>query len=126
METQVGQLYAITAVVAQFEVTPETLVRYERAGLLRPQLINEVRFYSTADIDRLNTIRRMTDIMGINLAGVDVVLRLLEEIKLLQRQLELLHIPAIAAVVRGRTRCRSHRSRCNRTSSVSTRALRLA
>jgi MerR family transcriptional regulator, heat shock protein HspR len=88
METGVGELYAITAIVAQFEVTPETLVRYERAGLLRPQLINDVRFYSAADIDRLNTIRRMTDIMGINLAGVDVVLRLLEEIRLLQRQLE--------------------------------------
>lgn len=89
MDTRVDtDLYAITAVVAQFEVTPETLVRYERAGLLRPMLVNEVRFYSTADIDRLNTIRRMTDIMGINLAGVDVVLRLLEEIRLLQRQLE--------------------------------------
>jgi MerR family transcriptional regulator/heat shock protein HspR len=89
MDTDVGtELYAITAVVAQFEVAPETLVRYERAGLLRPVLVNEVRFYSTADIGRLNTIRRMTDIMGINLAGVDVVLRLLEEIRLLQRQLE--------------------------------------
>lgn len=89
METDVGtELYAITAVVAQFEVAPETLIRYERAGLVRPVLVNEVRFYSTADIDRLNTIRRMTDIMGINLAGVDVVLRLLEEIRLLQRQLE--------------------------------------
>lgn len=89
MDTSVTtDLYAITAVVAQFEVTPETLVRYERAGLLRPMLVNEVRFYSTADVDRLNTIRRMTDIMGINLAGVDVVLRLLEEIRLLQRQLE--------------------------------------
>ena len=88
MGTRTGDLYAITAIVAQFDVTPETLVRYERAGLLFPQLINEVRFYSTADVDRLNTIRRMTDIMGINLAGVDVVLRLLEEIRLLQRQLE--------------------------------------
>jgi MerR family transcriptional regulator, heat shock protein HspR len=88
MDTRVDDLYAITAVVAQFEVTPETLVRYERAGLLFPRLINEVRFYSTADIERLNTIRRMTDLMGINLAGVDVVLRLLEEIRLLQRQLE--------------------------------------
>ena len=83
-----GQLYAITAVVAQFDVMPETLVRYERAGLLRPQLVNEVRFYTTADIARLTTIRRMTDLLGLNLAGVDVVLRLLEEIRLLQRQLE--------------------------------------
>lgn len=88
METGVGELYAITAIVAQFDVTPETLVRYERAGLLAPRLINEVRFYTAGDIDRLNTIRRLTDILGINLAGVDVVLRLLEEIRTLQRQLE--------------------------------------
>jgi len=80
--------YAITAVVAQFDVTAETLVRYERAGLLRPHLVNDVRFYSAADVERLSTIRRLTDICGLNLAGVDVVLRLLEEIKTLQRQLD--------------------------------------
>ncbi len=89
METELLEgFYAINAVVAQFDVTPETLVRYERAGLLRPRLINDVRFYSAADIDRLSTIRRLTDVCGINLAGVDVVLRLLEEIRTLQGQLE--------------------------------------
>ena len=80
-------LYAINAVVAQFGVTPETLVRYERAGLLRPRIENDVRFYSSADIERLSTIRRLTDICGINLADVGVVLRLLEEIEVLQHQL---------------------------------------
>ena len=89
MDTDVVEnFYAITAVVTQFDVTAETLARYERAGLLRPRLVNDVRFYSAADIDRLTTIRRLTDICGINLAGVDVVLRLLEEIRTLQRQLE--------------------------------------
>jgi MerR family transcriptional regulator/heat shock protein HspR len=83
-----NELYAITAVVAQFDVTPETLVRYERAGLLRPKVVNEVRFYTAADVDRLSTIRRLTSICGMNLAGVDVVLRLLEEIKTLQSQLD--------------------------------------
>jgi MerR family transcriptional regulator/heat shock protein HspR len=89
MDTDVLEgFYAINAVVARFDVTPETLVHYERSGLLRPRLIDDVRFYSEADIERLSTIRRLTDICGINLAGVDVVLRLLEEIKTLQRQLE--------------------------------------
>jgi MerR family transcriptional regulator, heat shock protein HspR len=87
MDTDTTELYAITAVVAQFDVTPETLVRYERAGLLRPRLINEVRFYTVGDMDRLSTIRRLTDICGVNLAGVDVVLRLLDEIETLQRQM---------------------------------------
>ena len=89
MDTEVLEgFYAINAVVTQFDVSPETLVRYERAGLLRPRLIEGVRFYSEADIERLSTIRRLTDICGVNLAGVDVVLRLLEEIKTLQLQLE--------------------------------------
>jgi MerR family transcriptional regulator/heat shock protein HspR len=47
-----------------------------------------VRFYSAADIGRLSTIRRLTEICGINLAGVDVVLRLIDEIQTLQRQSE--------------------------------------
>ena len=88
MDTETGEgIYAITAVVAQFDLTPETLVRYERAGLLRPTIVNEVRFYTTADVERLSTIRRLTDICGLNLAGVDVVLRLLDEIRTLQHQL---------------------------------------
>jgi MerR family transcriptional regulator/heat shock protein HspR len=88
MDTETTEsIYAITAVVAQFDLTPETLVRYERAGLLRPTIVNEVRFYTRADVERLSTIRRLTDICGLNLAGVDVVLRLLDEIQTLQRQL---------------------------------------
>jgi len=82
-----GELYAITAVGVRFGVTPETLVRYEKAGLLAPRVVNDVRFYTEADVQRLSTIRRLTTICGVNLAGVDVVLRLLEEIKTLQSQL---------------------------------------
>jgi MerR family transcriptional regulator/heat shock protein HspR len=88
MDTETSEgIYAITAVIAQFDLTAETLVRYERAGLLRPSIVNEVRFYTTEDIERLSTIRRLTEICGLNLAGVDVVLRLLDEIQTLQRQL---------------------------------------
>lgn len=88
MDTETtAHLYAITAVATQFDVTPETLLRYERAGLLRPSVVNEVRFYSVGDIERLSTIRRLTTICGVNLAGVDVVLRLLDEIETLQKQL---------------------------------------
>lgn len=87
MDAKTQELYAITAVAAQFDVTPETLVRYERAGLLRPTVVNDVRFYSVADIDRLSSIQRLTTICGVNLAGVDVVLRLLDEIENLRRQL---------------------------------------
>lgn len=89
MDTEVvDTLYAITAVAAQYGVAAETLIRYERAGLLHPTVINDVRFYGPADIERLATIVRLTDICGINLAGVDVVLRLLDEIRDLLKRLE--------------------------------------
>ncbi len=87
MDAKAQELYAITTVVTQFDVTPETLVRYERAGLLRPKVVNDVRFYTAGDIDRLSTIRRLTEICGVNLAGVDVVLRLLDEIETLKQQM---------------------------------------
>ena len=83
-----GTMYAITAVMSQFDVGAETLLRYERAGLLRPKIVNDVRFYTSLDIERLSTIQRLTEICGINLAGVDVVLRLLDEIETLKRQLD--------------------------------------
>lgn len=87
MDSNTQELYAITAVAAQFDVTPETLVRYERAGLLRPKVVNDVRFYTVDDIGRLSSIQRLTTICGVNLAGVDVVLRLLDEIEDLKRRL---------------------------------------
>lgn len=87
MDSNTQELYAITAVAAQFDVTPETLVRYERAGLLRPTVVNDVRFYTVDDIGRLSSIQRLTTICGVNLAGVDVVLRLLDEIEDLKRRL---------------------------------------
>jgi len=87
MDSKTTELYAITAVAAQFDVTPETLVRYERAGLLHPKVVNDVRFYTVDDMGRLSSIQRLTTICGVNLAGVDVVLRLLDEIADLQSRL---------------------------------------
>ena len=59
------ELFAITVVGARFGVTPETLVRYEKAGLLAPKVVNDVRFYTEADVERLSTIRRLTTICGV-------------------------------------------------------------
>ncbi len=85
MEAGVTQeFFAINVVVVRLDVAPETLMRYERAGLLHPRIVDDVRFYSSEDVERLATIRRLTDVCGINLAGVDVVLRLLDEIHSLQ------------------------------------------
>lgn len=61
------------------------LQRYERAGLLRPaQRRGRVRLYSAAQVVQLRRIRRLQDDLGVNLAGIEVILRLREQIATLQ------------------------------------------
>jgi MerR family transcriptional regulator/heat shock protein HspR len=62
---------------------------YERLGLVRPaRLGRKNRMYSEADIDRLRQIQRLTQDMGVNLAGVEVILDLLDKMTRMQEQME--------------------------------------
>lgn len=75
-------LYAISVAAKLCDVHPQTLRMYERAGLIKPRRVSSKnRMYSDADIERLRQIQRLTREMGVNLAGVDVVLRLLEQME---------------------------------------------
>jgi MerR family transcriptional regulator/heat shock protein HspR len=68
---------------------PQTVRLYERLGLVRPlRTKNRNRLYSEADIERLLQIRRFTQEMGVNLAGVEVILGLLEKIERMQAEME--------------------------------------
>lgn len=70
-------------------VHAQTLRTYEREGLLQPaRSRGGVRMYSEADIDRLRLIRRFMDQLGVNIAGVDVILHLSERIEELEQQVE--------------------------------------
>lgn len=66
----------------------QTLRLYERQGLLTPFRKNNVRLYSDQDIERIRKIQRLTRDMGVNLAGVEVILGLLDRIDSLQEQLD--------------------------------------
>jgi MerR family transcriptional regulator/heat shock protein HspR len=56
---------------------PQTLRNYERIGLLRPgRSAGDVRMYSRRDVERVRRIRRLTQDLGVNLAGVEVILNL--------------------------------------------------
>lgn len=69
------------------EMHPQTLRLYERLGLVRPQRRNgRNRLYSQNDIERLLQIQRLTQDLGVNLAGVEVILDLLERLE--QAQLD--------------------------------------
>ncbi len=79
----------ISVVAERFDIHPQTLRLYEREGLLTPARSGgNTRLYDEVSIDRLQTILALTRDMGINLAGVEVILRLQEEIEDLRGQIE--------------------------------------
>lgn len=82
-------VYMISIAAKLCEVHPQTLRMYERVGLIRPQRVSRKnRMYSDADIERLRRIQHLTHDMGINLAGVDVILRLLEQMEEMRQHME--------------------------------------
>ena len=84
--------YLISWVARRYRVHPQTLRLYEREGLLRPgRTRGNTRLYSAGDLARLETILGLTRDMGVNLAGVDVILRLRERMAELQQELSRLH-----------------------------------
>jgi MerR family transcriptional regulator/heat shock protein HspR len=70
-------------------VHPQTLRQYERLGLVKPARAGtKNRLYSEMDVERVRRIQRLTQDMGVNLAGVELVLKLLDEMDELQRDFE--------------------------------------
>ena len=68
---------------------PQTLRIYEQKGLVRPKrTAGNTRLYSDADVERLRLIQRLTTELGLNLAGVERVLHLEDELQRMRRRLE--------------------------------------
>ncbi|MEN6549692.1 MAG: MerR family transcriptional regulator [Armatimonadia bacterium] len=87
--TQDEPVYYISIAARLISAHPQTLRMYERAGLVQPRRTPQgLRLYSERDIERLRQIQRLTQELGVNLAGVDVVLKLLDQIADLQGQIE--------------------------------------
>ena len=61
---------------------------YEREGLVRPKRVGKNRLYSDADVERLKRIQNLTQQMGVNLAGVQIILDLLERLDNLQQEID--------------------------------------
>ncbi|MCE3036419.1 heat shock protein transcriptional repressor HspR [Helicobacter anatolicus] len=74
-------VYLISVVAKILEIHPQTLRQYEKEGLIEPgRTDGKIRLYSRRDIDKIKTILRLTRDMGVNLAGVDIILRLKEKL----------------------------------------------
>jgi MerR family transcriptional regulator, heat shock protein HspR len=81
--------YMISVAADLVGMHPQTLRIYEAKGLVRPQrTAGNTRLYSEADLERLRLIQRLTTELGLNLAGVEHVLRLEDELRRLQARME--------------------------------------
>jgi MerR family transcriptional regulator, heat shock protein HspR len=81
--------YMISAVAEQFQIHPQTLRLYEREGLLKPSRSEgNTRLYTDDDLQRLEVILKLTRDLGVNLAGVEIVLNMREKMSEMQRQIE--------------------------------------
>ena len=82
-------VYMISIAAKLCEMHPQTLRMYERIGLIKPQRVSSKnRMYSDADIERVRQIQRFTHDLGVNLAGVEVILRLLEQMESMRVHME--------------------------------------
>lgn len=80
--------FTISIIAAMMAIHPQTLRLYERLGLIAPQRRGHIRMFCDADIDRLRQIQRLKNDLGVNLAGIDVILKLLDRIEELQVEIE--------------------------------------
>ncbi len=81
--------YMISAVAEQYSIHPQTLRLYEREGLLQPSRSEgNTRLYTDDDLERLEVILQLTRELGVNLAGVEIVLNMREKMAEMQKQIE--------------------------------------
>lgn len=85
-------VYYISVAARMLNTHPQTLRMYERMGLIHPKRTGESehspRLYSQKDIERIRRIQHLTQDLGVNLAGVEVIFKLLNEMERLRREME--------------------------------------
>jgi MerR family transcriptional regulator/heat shock protein HspR len=79
--------YMISAVAQKYNIHPQTLRLYEREGLLKPSRTDgNTRLYSEDDLEQLETILALTRDLGVNLAGVEIILNMRRKIQAMQHE----------------------------------------
>jgi len=81
-------VYLISIVAKILDIHPQTLRQYERENLISPSRSNgRIRLYSQRDIDKIKLILRLTRELGVNLAGVDIILRLKDNVDAMEKEI---------------------------------------
>jgi len=103
--------FMISAVAEQYQIHPQTLRLYEREGLLKPSRSEgNTRLYTEDDVERLEVILKLTRDLGVNLAGVEIILNMREKMAEMQRQIETFVSSLNTEITSQRTRPASHES----------------
>ncbi|MFN7921266.1 MAG: helix-turn-helix transcriptional regulator [Bryobacteraceae bacterium] len=88
-KTRSKAAYMISAVAEQYDIHPQTLRLYEREGLLRPSRSEgNTRLYTDDDLERLEIILKLTRDLGVNLAGVEIILNMRARMEAMQREMQ--------------------------------------
>jgi len=81
--------YTISAVAEMYSIHPQTLRLYEREGLLTPSRSSgDTRLYAQEDLDRLATILHLTRDLGVNLAGIEIILHMRQQMRHMQKEMQ--------------------------------------
>jgi len=85
---KVQHVYLISIVSRMLNVHPQTLRLYEKEGLIHPLRTKKQRLYSDNDVEKLNFILELTRELGVNKAGVDIILRMRQKMEIMQKEIE--------------------------------------
>ena len=97
-------IYVISVAARLVEMHPQTLRYYERAGLLKPtRSTGKIRLYSEREIEHLRRIARLTNELGVNLAGVEIIMNLTERLEKLQAEMRVREEHLLAEIERLQT-----------------------
>lgn len=82
-------VYLISVVANMLNIHPQTLRQYEKEGLVTPSRTGgKMRLYSQRDIDKIKMILKLTRELGVNIAGVDIILQLKEKMDMMKEEID--------------------------------------
>ena len=89
MKVRKAKKYTISVVAEEYGIHPQTLRLYEREGLIKPsRSAKGTRYYTEEDVERLELILNLTRDLGVNLAGVEIILNMREKMNQMQHEFE--------------------------------------
>ncbi|WP_333784007.1 helix-turn-helix transcriptional regulator [Thermocrinis sp.] len=89
MKKEVKKRYTISVVAEMYNIHPQTLRLYEREGLIKPyRSRGRTRYYTEDDLKRLELVLTLSRDLGVNLAGIEIIIRMKEQMEEMERQIQ--------------------------------------